>query len=397
MTNIDYLYNLDAAKNFFDKNRFVDKQLNFRIIKRGTIVPYVSVVENGRRIWEFGGVVDGDGRFIKRSVGKFGADDLYTPHEKVRCVPATVIYLGLFYPVWGHFITEGLRYFWFLTGEIFRRNFKDCKLVYIPYENKWYLEHMQNFRRVAELSSVAVDKLMPLSHPVQFENVILPDESFFMTETGRSFTAEYRETVDRIRNFALKNRTPTVSKKIYCFHGRRQIGEERIAEYFRSKGYAIVRPEKLTLDEQLNLLINADSFASTIGSCSHNSIFLRDGTETILIPRFANHFTDYQRAIDQVRSLNSNYVDSSLSIFRKGQEAICFIISKQLKRFFGDDFNGYSDDDFKILLTYLKNCMGAGLKFNKAAVKYYAPILQDFLAQLKAREDLLKAYGVTIN
>ena len=60
-----------------------------------------------------------------------------------------------------------------------------------------------------------------------------------------------------------------------------------MADYFKSKGYEIIRHEqRADFDEELNLLINAESFASPIGSCAHNSLFLRDGAEAILIPRF---------------------------------------------------------------------------------------------------------------
>lgn len=134
----------------------------------------------------------------------------------------------------------------------------------------------------------------------------MPDESFFVDGDTSFFTDEYRATIDRIKAFALKNRTPS-PKKIYFFYGRSQIGEERLAEYLRSKGYEIISPELLTLDEQLNVLINAESFASTGGSCAHNSVFLRDGTEVIMIFRAGNKISEpsnYQEAINQICNLN---------------------------------------------------------------------------------------------
>lgn len=239
---------------------------------------------------------------------------------------------------------------------------------------------------------VDVNRLQPIYRPVQFENIIIPDGSFW----SDGFTAEYRETIERVKNFALKNQTPTPSKKVYYFYGTSQTGEERLAEYFKSKGYAIISPEKLTTDEQLNLLINAESFASTAGSCAHNSVFLREGTEAIFIPRAAKRVTVYQQTIDQVAGLNSIYIDSSLSMLQTFNGPYCFIISPHLKKFFGDDFNGYEDDDFKTFLTYITNSMNRGFKLNTDALKYYAPIYQDFMMQLSRRKDLLQAYKVTL-
>jgi len=239
---------------------------------------------------------------------------------------------------------------------------------------------------------VDVDRLQPITQPTQFDKIILPDESTFSFVDGgkRDFTAEYRETIDRVRHFAMKNRTPTPFKKIYYFYGRRQFGEERIAKYFLSKGYAVVQPEFLTTDEQLNLLINADSFASTVGSCSHNSVFLRDNAEAIFIPRYANDVW-IQPSIDQVHPVNATYIDSSFSVFNVGHDLFCFVISGQLKRFFGDHFDGYTDADFQTFLQYFKFAVGNGRDFNFKEVQGYGSALEDFLTQLKTHEDLITA------
>ena len=397
MVNTNLLYDKNSAE-VLNINYFADKKLGIKIIERGTVVPYVLTPKDNRYTWEFGGLVDKDGRFIKSSVGKFGEDDIYKPTEDVQYISETVIYFGLFYPIWGHFITEGLRYSWILHNNAFRKFFKDCPLVYVPCEFKYYLEREKNFGRLMEIIGLDFDKLIPLNKPVQFENVILPDESLFLDVDGsRKFTDTYIETIEHVRNFALKNSVPTSAKKIYYFYGRNQIGEERLADYFKSKGYEIILPEKLTLDEQLNLLINLESFASPLGSSSHNSIFLRDNTEVILIPRAANRFTAYQPPIDQVHPLNINYIDSSLSIFERKNGPYYFTVSEQLKKFFGDEFNGYTDEDFKNFLEYTKFSMSNGLNVNPDAENYYSDTLTKFLSQLKQRDDLMTTYGVNLS
>ncbi len=242
-------------------------------------------------------------------------------------------------------------------------------------------------------------RLKLIKQPTQFDKIILPDTSVLEESGEKLFTKEYRETIDCVRNFALKNRTPTSSKKIYYFYGKNSFGEERLAEYFKSKGYDIIRPEKLTLDEQLNLLINCESFASTIGSASHNSIFLRDGVEVILIPRSArdvnnSFYNGFQLALNQVWEQNINYVDSSFSVFDKDHNSFCYVISKQLKNFFGDKFDGYEEDDFKTFLDYVKFSIKKGLSFNPREIEGYGVFLQDFMAQLKKRKDLIASYDM---
>ena len=397
MVNVDYLYNPSPyVKGRLNKNYFIDKKLGFKGIERATILPHKDVLVNHNWTWGKGGIVDSNGEFIKNSFAVEDRGEKYIPKkEDIAQSSETVIYLGLFYPVWGHCLTDNIRRVWFLKSEFFKSEFKHCPLVYVPWENT-PLEKLQNFRRLLEILEVDVDNLRPITQPTQFDKIILPDESFLSPYNSLSsgFTMEYRETIDRVRDFALKNRTLTSSKKIYYFYGRRGIGEERLADYFKSKGYEIISPEKLTLDEQLNLLINAENFIGTLGSIAHNSVFMRDGMEAIFIPRSVNILTHHQGMINQVHPMNINYIDTTLSILGNWNSPHCYIISKQLKEFFGDKWEGYIEDDFKIFLSYIKTYMNQGHKVNPYNLKNYAPILFDFMAQLKQREDLIAAYDM---
>ena len=298
----------------------------------------------------------------------------------------------MFFNVWGHSITDNLCRLWFLHSEEFKSQFKDCPLVYTIKENganSFNIKYWKNFSRLLEILGVDFDKMRLITQPTKFDKIILPEESFHGPQ-GRIAPKEYRETIERVRHFALKNRTSTSSKKFYFFHGRSQIGEERLAAYFKSKGYQIVSPEKLSLDEQLNLLINCESFASTLGSISHNSIFLRDNTETIYIPRAQNIFTSFQREIDNIINMNVYYVDSTTSLFSNGFYNFCYIISESLKRFFGDKFDGYEEEDFKIFLQYVKNSLSKSIECTAwVRNSYNNPTFADFLEQLRRHEDWL--------
>ena len=296
----------------------------------------------------------------------------------------------MFHRTWGHVITDNIRRLWFLKSELFNQ-FKNCPLVYLvcTKREEFPFGTDKAFRRLLEILEIDADNFQLIEQPTQFEKIILPDESFYI-EGYRKFTNEYREAIDQIRSFGLKNRTPTSSKKLYFFYGSNNLGEERMAEYFKSKGYEIIRHEqRADFDEELNLLINAESFAAPIGSCAHNSVFLRDGSEAILIPRDLNAYY-YQPVIDQVHPLNVNYIDSTLSFFN----SFCFIISEQLKRFFGDKWDGYEEEDFKTFLQYAKYYLLRSIPINPRKVNYCPTILSEFVAQLKQREDLITAYNM---
>ena len=243
-----------------------------------------------------------------------------------------------------------------------------------------------------------IQKWLPITSPTRFPLIILPDESFFYDE--KTFLSnEYLDTISIIKNFAKKNFSEIEQKKFYFLYGRNQFGEERLAEYFKNKGYEIIKPENFSFPEQLNILANCESLASTVGSCSHNSIFMKDESELILLPRYPESVLNgYQKALNQFSNLNINYVDSDLSLFSNSiYEPFCYIISKQLKKFFGDESaDGYSEEDFITFLQYVRYSMAHGLKENPESKEYYLKILPEFYSQLIQRKDLMEKFGVFI-
>ena len=415
MTNLDYLYNPDSSCVFFNGNYFVDKNLGFQIIEHGVILPH-SIRRIRNELTDLGGIIDGNGKYVTSSSLYYGINEVYTPlPEAIYCSSETAIYLGMFHHTWEHDLTDNLSRLWFLKSEIFKSEFKNCPIVYVPYREEKELyggENLQSknqlsyvlktldfgvsfitrFRRLLEILEIDADLIQAITKPTRFEKIVMPDEAFLSHRPTKGFTKEYREMIEQVRNFALKNRTPTSCKKIYYFQEKGQIGEERLAEYFYSKDYEIVHPEKLTLDEQLNLLINAENFASTTDSISYNSIFLRDTAEAIFIPGYVNRFTEELFTLNQVHPLNIHYIDSTMSIFATWKDSFCYIISEQLKNFFGDKWNGYDEEDFENFLKYHKLSASKGKPINRNIKRDYEKVFSDFMTQLRKREDLIADY-----
>ena len=329
--------------------------------------------------------------------------------ENLKKSDETVIYLGMFYVIWGHMITDNMKRLWFLKSDVYKNYFKNCKLIYVQYDGFEFETSIVHFHfaKILEILGIDYKNIYPVKEATTYKNLILPDESFYyIPEKGKYFTNEYVETIDIIRHHFLKyygtlNHTSLPFKKVYFFHGmREQIGEERLAAYFQSKGYVIINPYKFSFEEELAILINCESFATPIGSTAHNSIFLRDNTEVILIPR-GNYLTDYQEALNQVHDLRINYIDSTLSIFSKGWDiAFYYFVSNNLKRYFGDEVDEehqFNNEDFKTFIIYLKNSLSKGLQLDQKAMEYYGGTARNFLNQLKKQEILLKEAGITMN
>ncbi|MBQ7475771.1 MAG: DUF563 domain-containing protein [Selenomonadaceae bacterium] len=197
-----------------------------------------------------------------------------------------------------------------------------------------------------------------------------------------------------------KNFSTLPEKKFYFFHGfGKQIGEERLANYFQSKGYSIIQPERVPLEAQLNILANSEIFASTVGSVSHNTIFLKDETESILIPRFCD-LNVVQLCLNQFNKLNAIYIDSQISMFFKSQHGgpFCYIISENLRKYFGDDVaEKYTQEDFETFLAYVRYAKSIELTENPQELAYLKNILPEFMEQLKNHKDLIQKFGITLN
>ena len=382
--NFDCLYDKNYYSGILYTNHFSGKNLSYRIIEDCTITPYNF--GNG------GGIFDRDGNYIRGSSyirrnedGVSGTSD--TTHEPSK---DSVIFIGTLANVWGHFITDSMSMLWFLKSRAYTEKFSRCRLVYLPAQG-FVLKG--NHKRLLEILGINLSMLEPVTTAVKYKNLILPDECFFKSENGIFFTPEYRGLADAVRNFALDNIRPTKHRKYYFSYSRyksnRSIGEDKLEKYFASKGYGIVYPEKLSLDEQLNILINCDSFASTLGSCAHNVIFLKDRSQTVIIPRYSR-LNSYQQALDDVHDLDINYVDSSFSIFKDKNESwkspSLYFVSSNLRRFFNDSDTGHiiSVSDFRKYIRTVKgiradSSWGCPSKAdNPDTYRYYSTIASEY-------------------
>ena len=396
MTNYDGLYNKDYYAEKMNKKSFVDKPLYFRIIENGTILPHKGFRVNGNWNSGFGGIVDAKGKFVNGSFFCDGGTP-YTPNEEVQKSPATVIYLGMFFPVWGHCITDNIKYLWFLKSEFYKNFFQSCPIVCLSWGGGGILEQ---FLKLLQILEVDLSRITPITKPTQFQQIILPDASFFTEDNVQHYTAEYVQHIEQIKSHAEKNFTPLAKKKYFFNYGFEvSFGEERLVKYFQSKDYEIIKPETLPLDEQLNILMNCENFASTEGSCSHNSVFMKADTEVLLIPRSADRAVNgYQAALNQICEQKVFYLDTALSIFATpGHGPFCYIISEQLRKFFGEEVTEkFSREDYEIFLQYSRFAMERGFNFNQEANRYYFGVMQEFLQGLRQNKDLLEKYKITL-
>lgn len=397
MVNCDGLYNKDFFGDKLNEDHFSKKKLSYKLIKNGTILPYFDFNST-----LFGGIINSSGKFIEGSLVHRGVGGAYEMSH-IQNNPSTVIYLGTLSHIWGHCLTDNLKRLWFFKSPEYKKNFSNCPIVYTYTLN----DFPESFLNLLKILDVDFEKFQLIDTPTKFKKIIMPDESFFLSKSGKNkeipidgtldnfrgndrsfFTKEYLEIIEQIRHYAMKNYSPLSQKKFYFFHGKGQFGEEFLAEYFKSKGYDMIKPENLSLDEQLNILSNCESFASLIGSISHNIIFLRDKSNVILMPRRASYLNIYQQALNQLHDLDIYYIDIALSLFAKDWGGMfCYTISENLLKYFGDNnIEDFIDQNVEIFKIYslVSRQMNRG-KINPNEEKYLKEFLLDFMNKVRQR------------
>ena len=402
-TNYDFLYDKEYYIKNIHTESLINKKLSYRVVENCTVLPYIEGVNEG-------GLFDSNGNYIIgssfRDGGVWDIDAGNTICTKLSCVAEnigfsledipfrneTVIHTGVLMGVWGHFITDSLRLLWFLNTLDYREKFSQCQLICLQ-GSSFAARYSENHRRLLEILGVNTLMLVQITEPTKYERVILPDECFFMsknrkyataTQRKHFFTSEYVGIIDSVRAFAGRNTENFTPERIYysysSYAGGKTFGEDKLERYFASKGYEIVHPESLSIDEQLIMLAGCRSFASTIGSCSHNIIFLPDNAEAILIPR-SYYLNGYQSALDQVHNLNITYIDSSLSIFAGAKLYAgphLYYISKNLRKYFHDEDTSPMIDasDF---MKYMNAFPPAD---SPEAYMYYCPVAAEYFSHL---------------
>ena len=390
----DYLNENSRERLMPDANKkhFVDKELSWVEIHNGYVLPWDednSVVK--------GGVITAekeylDGTHLHREYGMgYAFED-----ENVHYYDEQVLYLGCFAAAWGHCITDNIKRMWFLKTRKFKEKFQNCKLVFIAYPN---FEFNASFIRFLEILGIDYTRFQLVSNISQYKSIIIPDECFYRENGSNFFTKEYRDIVCKIREYAKEHCSSlTEYEKVYFSYSNygknHQIGEEKLESFFEQQGYKIIRPEEHSLEEQLNMLANCKYFASTIGSCSHNTIFLREKASVILIPR-ANYFTEYQVALNELFDHDIVYIDASMSILVHQDCPWCgpfyYYISKHLLDFFKVQNREEWKETFDDFYEYLKYGQVFFYSARSELWEYYSKPLSEYF-----RELLNNAFNVTI-
>ena len=337
--NIDFLKQTNRIdmRGYENKNFYIPIELRYTAIEEGIIVPGVYYGDSMTA-----GVMDSEGNLdAKSTYNELQFKGRKLPKLKAIYKPKKAVFLGTFFNIWGHAITEGLNKVWFTATSEFRNlQNSGADFVYVTVDNKKLPEYT---RRILLLAGFDISSAIHITEPVQYDEVIVPDNSFIQKEDGRYYTSEYLETIKKIKDTITSNNgSKKTAEKLYFTRThlkcRKDMGEGEIETLFKSEGYEIVAPEENEVEHNIYMLMNCEAFAATEGSVSQNSIFCNPDTKVTII-RKGNFYNTYQLALCDAAKVNAIYVDahhsSMISKERPWDGPFYVCITKEMEKYFG--------------------------------------------------------------
>lgn len=301
------------------------------------------------------------------------------------------IYLGAIPICWGHYITDGLSKLWsFDLPEIQQMISRGVPVYFTP--NFCALDKTPSaWRHLMDLLGLSHLNVIPLEKPTHFGKLIVPDDSLRNSPEGRLYSPVFMDTISKLVSAVFHKDGGSYPSKVYLSRTRltsdhAEFGERKIERLFKKAGFKILYPEQMTFEEQVNYLRNAEIVAGTMGSISHNFVFCRPGTETIIL-RKAWYTNDFQYAINQMANLKVTYIDCHLSVFTNENPNLgpfYMYVNDNVTRFFADRFclKQSSCFDRRMFMRYVWACITRP-DFDKRTVSpsyYYQKMYQELQA-----------------
>lgn len=281
--------------------------LGFISVKNAIVLPHRKDYSN--TVWGKGGVIDQSGEYVKESFYRNGwvtFGGYYDYDGKVNVINGSAIYLGYFFKHWGHFLKDIINRMWIIL-----EHYHNEYVVYVGDD-----DISGNYLEFMKMLGVPEDKLIRIDKATKFSEIIIPELSYVITEY---YSKEYLDIFDRVRENCLsvysQNQSEYKNKKIYFTRvafsqGKRakEFGEESIKKTFELNGYKILRPETLSLCEQIYIWNNAETIACINGTIPMNLLFSNGQVKVIVLNKTCNKHLNLL-LIEKIKNIFVTYVD----------------------------------------------------------------------------------------
>ncbi len=327
-------YQKAAAHNFY-----LSQNPQSHIVQNATVLPLKLAIDSSGKTTFLGGIIDNNDCFFEPSAhiheldtatGSLKSGYKFNPQD-VKHQSETVIYGGLLYEHFGHFLVESVSRLWYVL-EHPEHNYP---LVFVTEKSGTPCQQILDF---FALIGINRKRLLFIQEPTCFDKIIVPEQSAVLSGYYTSpFILPYEKAAAAV--------TPQKFAKVYLsrrkFHGAVQLlGEEKLEKIFRANGYKVIYPERLSLKEQIAYIRGAKAVASVMGSASHLMLFAHPQTQSIVLER-TEHINLEQILINQAKDLDWYSVCANMNYLPVGHEfsPLLMGLTESAAAFFAD--HGY--------------------------------------------------------
>ena len=392
-----YVENFDSWKKTILRKRFVDDELEVKVIERGIILPTRNI-----RFGVFeGGVCDENLNFVAGNYRKYGGggggfnilESAYEVDRKdIVQLDEDVIFGGLLAEHFGHFLTESFCRLWYV---IEHTELKSKILFVTTLKDGAHRDYTDKF---FSLMGIETERIIYVDMPMQCRSITVPEQAQYdWLRMSKKFLLPYQEIKTRV--------TPSNHKKLYLTrlgfefakkHGNVHCFNEKYFEdFFAARGFKPVSMETLDVEEQISLAMGADEIAANIGTLTHWAIFCKPETKFIMLNRTSNYVTRIQAVINNVSGVDWYIVDASKNfLFADRTHGVCmFGANKYWKAFvlyyFGERLN--EDEADKYFNDALPDYVNFWLKKYSDSKEQLANSIKDMCNKIVALEREINA------
>jgi len=296
-----YIKNVDYWKPFFRTEFSNNDMQETRIIKDGTILPFIST--NNSSVIGTGGVYNTDGTFFAGHIGSGEITDRKCSFQnEIEYVPETVVYGGFYMDHYGYMIIESLsRLWWYVENPYYK-----YKCVFISASDQIGTLFVD---LIALLGLTRADIIL-CKTPTYFNNVIVPDQATY-------FIGGYNKKVSVVYDAIRDSVKPKRYDKVYLTRTKlpnsNLINEEYFENYYRNQGFYVVAPELLSIKEQVSIMAGVKQLVCTEGTLAHNVVFCQDGIQLTILNKQATSPNLIQLWLNKFRNVRCTYIDVSIN------------------------------------------------------------------------------------
>jgi hypothetical protein len=250
--------------------------LNLNLFNHCKVLP----LQNSDHSWGFSvGGYFSNGDIIKdiilqRHYGECGIVDIPNGIEYKSNVQDVVIYGGILFNHFGHFILESLSRYWIL------KNLNNVKIA-------WHVrgqDQILNWQKeIFNLLNIDTDNFIIINQPYIFENLMLASPGYIMNTKANNFHLSTLKIQSQEKNEKLKSKKIWLSRSNLKEYFGGVNNEKELEKILLDEGFEIVFPEKLNVTEQLDIYSQAEVLAGFEGSAFHSIVFLSSPPPLIII------------------------------------------------------------------------------------------------------------------